>query len=108
MSLAASRSAQRIDRYKVHARGFSVVQSCLQRDRITDRPDDLLTLSLSADCQQTPRHPRARSGLWRTKCLVRHGKDGFHRSLKVETRVRTPLGVHVVGGITLSRLVEDW
>ena len=30
------------------------------------------------------------------KCLVRHAMDGFHRSLKVETRVRTPLGVHTV------------
>jgi hypothetical protein len=50
---------------------------------------------LSAVCQQTARNPRTADGLHRTECLVREGMDGFHRSLKVETRVRTPLGVLV-------------
>src|SRR5215207_10456901 len=48
---------------------------------------------LSAVCQQTARNPRTADGLHRTKCLVRDGMDGFHRSLKVATRVRIPLGV---------------
>ena len=52
------------------------------------------TGQLSAVCQQTERNPSAHDGPECTKCLVRSGMDGFHRSLKVETRVRTPLGVH--------------
>jgi hypothetical protein len=54
-----------------------------------------VTQMLSAVCQQTARNPRTADGLQRMKCLVRHGIDGFHHPLKVETRVRTPLGVQI-------------
>jgi hypothetical protein len=53
---------------------------------------------LSAICQQTARNSRTADGRERTKCLVRHGMDGFLH-LKVATRVRIPLGVRHKGAL---------
>jgi hypothetical protein len=61
---------------------------------------------LSAVCQQTERNPSTHDGPEHTKCLVRHGMDAFHRSLKVETRVRTPLGVLTVEPQVAARFVS--
>jgi hypothetical protein len=50
---------------------------------------------LSADCQQTRRHPRTLGGPSHTEELVKHGMHAIHHPLKVATRVRIPLRVPI-------------